>query len=140
MNKDEQPGISFDGILLINERFNRVPYIPEELKIDINFETTLDKSDNSFSNETTTKLICLSDEGDDVVLELEFTFVGIFSIIEVEENMDIRLFMEQYSPAIIFPYIREHITSITQKAGISPILLPPLNILAMTKNIENNLD
>ncbi|XZK49641.1 protein-export chaperone SecB (plasmid) [Clostridium perfringens] len=34
----------------------------------------------------------------------------------------------------MFPYIREHITSVTQKAGIQPIVLPPINIRALLNN------
>ncbi|OOP74578.1 hypothetical protein CBEIBR21_06560 [Clostridium beijerinckii] len=138
MDLDKQPGISFDGIFLLTENFYRIPSMPDKLKIDINFSMVLNSSNDSFSNELTTNLVCFS-EDNEKVLNFEFTFVGIFSVISEEKNMDIKHFMEHNSPAIIFPYIREHITNITQKAGINPILLPPVNILAMTKGIKNNI-
>ncbi|OMH22066.1 hypothetical protein AC231_04730 [Clostridium pasteurianum] len=138
MDKDKQPGISFDGILLSKESFYRVPSMPDKLKIDLNFSMVLNSLNSSFSNELKTNLICLSNENEEV-LKFEFTFVGIFSVVDGEENMDIKNFMEHNSPAIMFPYIREHITSVTQKSGINPILLPPINIIALTKNVENNI-
>lgn len=138
MDLDRQPGISFDGILLLKENFHRIPSIPDKLKIDINFSMILNSSADSFSNELTTNLACLSEE-DEEVLKFEFTFVGVFSVINEDANMDIKHFMKHNSPALIFPYVREHITTITQKAGINPILLPPINILAMTKDIKNNI-
>jgi len=138
MDIDKQPGISFDGIVLVKEDFHRTFSMPHKSKIDIEFTMELNNFEDSFSNELTTNLTCFSDDGAEV-LKLEFTFVGLFSIKSDEENMDIKLFMKQNSPAIMFPYIREHITSITQKSGIKPILLPPINIIALTKNIQNNL-
>jgi len=51
--------------------------------------------------------------------------------------------LKEYSninaPAAIFPYIREAIASTTTKAGIPPVLIPPmnLNLLKKSSNIEN---
>jgi preprotein translocase subunit SecB len=39
-------------------------------------------------------------------------------------------------PAIMFPFLREHLASITLKAGISPILLPSVNFIRLSE--ENN--
>jgi preprotein translocase subunit SecB len=139
MDTDKEAGISFDGIVLVKENFHRTSSMPNKSKIDIEFSMELNHFEDSFSNELTTNLLCFSDDGEEVVLKLEFTFVGLFSVNTAEENMDIKLFMKQNSPAIMFPYIREHISSITQKSGVSPVLLPPINIIAMTKDIKNNL-
>jgi len=138
MDIDKQPGISFDGILLVKENFYRTFSMPHKSKIDIEFSMELNKFEDSFSNGLTTNLVCFTDDGVEV-LKLEFTFVGLFSVKSAEENMDIELFMKKHSPAIMFPYVREHITSVTQKSGVQPILLPPVNIIAMTKNVQNNL-
>ncbi|NCD10471.1 MAG: preprotein translocase, partial [Negativicutes bacterium] len=35
--------------------------------------------------------------------------------------------------AIIYPYIREHLTSLSVKAGVGIILLPPANFAAYNK-------
>ena len=36
--------------------------------------------------------------------------------------------------AIMFPYIRSHISTITSQPGMMPIVLPPINIAAMLKD------
>ena len=41
-----------------------------------------------------------------------------------------------HSPALMFPYIREHISAVTQKAGVKPVLLAPVNVLAMLKDAK----
>lgn len=36
-------------------------------------------------------------------------------------------------PAIIFPFIREHLSTLSLKASINPIILPPVNFHALSK-------
>ncbi|HHY59392.1 MAG TPA: hypothetical protein GX504_02135 [Clostridia bacterium] len=74
------------------------------------------------------------------VLRLEGAFVGFFSVIKGSENMEMERFMEAHAPALMFPYIREHISTVTQKAGVKPVLLPPLNIKALVKTAEERPD
>lgn len=45
-----------------------------------------------------------------------------------------KLSFEQNMIAIVFPYIRSYITSITTQPGMSPIVLPAMNIEAMVRN------
>lgn len=70
------------------------------------------------------------------VLRLLSRFIGFFSVIIGEENMNIQHYLVNNSPGLMFPYIREHVSSITQKSGIKPILLPPLNVVALIKGNE----
>ena len=41
---------------------------------------------------------------------------------------------EKNTIAIMFPYIRSHISTITSEPGMMPIVLPPINIAAMLKD------
>ena len=70
------------------------------------------------------------------VLKLESTFIGIFSVDRENKNMDMEHYLKNNSPALMFPFIREHIATITQKSGVGPVLLPPINILALIN--QNN--
>ena len=45
-----------------------------------------------------------------------------------------KLSFEQNMIGIVFPYIRSYITSITTQPGMSPIVLPAMNIAAMVRN------
>lgn len=139
MNEDKQPGISFDGIILTKEEFWRDYHIPKQLKIDLDIQMNYSSISNErYSTELITELKGISVENNKEVLKLKNVFVGFFSVIENEKNMDIKRFIENYSPALMFPYIREHIATITQKAGVKPILLPPINIQALIKNKNEN--
>lgn len=40
--------------------------------------------------------------------------------------------------AIMFPYLRSYITSLTAQPGVTPIVLPPMNIVAMLEELEKS--
>lgn len=54
--------------------------------------------------------------------------VGVF-IIGENGDLSIDNFAKINAPAIIFPFLREHLASLSIKAGINPILLPPVNFV-----------
>jgi preprotein translocase subunit SecB len=137
MDKNKQPGISFDNIILVKESFYRDVIVPKDSKAYFNVKHNWDKKDDKKCvSELITSLMLKSDEKE--VLKLESTFVGIFSIIDDSENMSIEEYIKGHSPALMLPYIREHISSITQKAGVKPVLLPPINILALINESMDN--
>lgn len=134
MDPNKQPGIRFSNIFLVSETFERAPVFDEKYTLDISFEVKLfEQPNNLHGNELTTTLKCIS-EDDATKLLLEFTYVALFTVDKENENMDIRTFMQKNSSAYMMPYIRQHISSITGNGGISPILLPPLNIVAFMKD------
>lgn len=135
MDKSKQPGISFDGIILVGGSFWRDYQIPNDVKIDVKFEAKNTVDGNKATTEVITKLLLKSEKED--VVKLECTFVANFSIIEGNENMDIYEYVENNAVALMFPYIREYISTITGKAGMHPILLPPMNIIAALNKEEH---
>ena len=52
-----------------------------------------------------------------------------------QENMSI---LERNAIAILFPYIRSYISTITTQPGMAPILLPAMNIVAMLNDQKKN--
>jgi preprotein translocase subunit SecB len=60
--------------------------------------------------------------------------VGIFECIGESQLKDFDTFGNINGAAIIFPYIREHITNLSLKAGLGPIILPPMNFTNKQKN------
>jgi preprotein translocase subunit SecB len=79
---------------------------------------------------------------DNVQITVTILFEKIFDdVVEVGSSIKMLGVFEQYGevelkkehfadvngPAIMFPFIREHLASLSMKAGIGPILLPPIN-------------
>ena len=140
MDKKRQPGISFDGIILAKEEFWRDYSVPDEATPDISINVKWNNQSDDWITEFSFSLCLMYEKVK--VLQLDSTFIGFFSVIEGEENIDIEQFMQNHSPALMFPYIREHIATVTQKAGVKPVLLAPVNVLAMMKEAEklNSID
>ena len=46
--------------------------------------------------------------------------------------------LERNAIAILFPYIRSYISTITTQLGMAPILLPAMNIVAMLNDQKKN--
>lgn len=135
MDKEKQPGISFDSIVLAKEKFWRNPSLPKELNINLDFKVKRSIDDKKGIIELDT-FLSLQDSEKVEHVKLELKYIGLFSIIESEKNMELEHFLEHNAPAFLVPYIREHISSITSKAGILPVILPPINILAIIKDKE----
>ncbi|NQV18821.1 MAG: protein-export chaperone SecB [Armatimonadetes bacterium] len=135
MDKKKQPGISFDSIILAKEKFWRNPSLPKELNINLDFKVKRSIENEKGIIELDT-FLSLQDSEKVKHVKLELKYVGLFSIIESEKNMELEHFLENNAPALLVPYIREQISSITSKAGILPVILPPLNILAIIKEKE----
>jgi len=129
MDKSKQPGISFENIMLVKESFWRDFVVPAEPKVAFDVKHNWDGRGEKYVSELLTTLKFIDNEKE--VLKLESTFIGVFTVIDDCKNMNIEDYMKSYSPALMFPYIREHISCITQKAGLKPVLLPPINIIAL---------
>ena len=66
-------------------------------------------------------------------VNIEVKMVGIFECIGETLLKDYEEFGRINGAAIIFPYIREHITTLSLKAGIGVIIIPPINFVKNNK-------
>lgn len=136
-----QPGIQCKNVILVDCEFRRVPDFPEsDIKLNYNFTYTKKNRDCDAEAFLNLKLIAKNNQ-DEVVLQLGCSYVGIFSIDIENKNLEMDSFLEHNAPAIILPYIRHFVHNITAQAGIEPIILPPINILALvaTSKKEKNV-
>lgn len=94
----------------------------EDLELAVQIEHNIKEiSDDTYELllETT-----VSDEDEKVFVNVKGR--AIFST--QQENRDI---LEKNMIAIIFPYIRSYISTITTQPGMNPIVLPAINVIAM---------
>ncbi len=135
MNPEKQPGILCEGVMLIEEKFSRIPKITEDAELSYEFEYECGSDDNLFGVGEM-KFTASIHKEQDVEAELELRYVGLFRVDSEEPNMEMSEFLKNAAPAIILPYIREHVCSMSAKAGLKPIYLPPVNIIAALKANE----
>ena len=74
--------------------------------------------------------INIKDEEFNILMEMVFLF-------ELEEDVDEKFkqsdFLTINAPAIAFPYVRSYISNLTLQSGFSPIILPSVNFVKLTK-------
>ena len=65
------------------------------------------------------------------------------AVFEFDENADIEKYKEgffvQNAPAIMFPYIRAYISTLTAQSGLFTVTLPTFNLLSMVDGLKNNI-
>lgn len=123
-------GFEIENIILLESNFFRVS------KVSLANENVKQQMTISITNEINEvqplnvklalnfKSVC----NDITEVECSITMVGIFIKVGTEE-VDLDKFGRINGAAIIFPFIREHFSSITLKAGIGYAILPPINFV-----------
>ena len=71
-------------------------------------------------------------------LEVKMTVIGKFKY-ETNDIQELVPYLGFNAPAIIFPYIRAYITNITALGGMSPIILPTLNMESVGKELLDKI-
>lgn len=129
----ENSGFQFKGFLIkkslivINSSQNL------DLSIKFNPSGFLDKKNSTF------KLlldIIISEKNNE--LNIEVSSEGTFSYNDLNDE-SLNNFLYLNAPAILFPYLRAYITSLTALSGVSPIVLPTLNLSGLKNDLEKNV-
>lgn len=129
----ENSGFQFKGFLIKKSLI--VINGSEDLDLSITFNPTglLDKKNSTF------KLLLdinISEKNNE--LNIEVSSEGTFSYNDLSDEK-LNNFLYLNAPAILFPYLRAYITSLTALSGVSPIVLPTLNLSGLKNDLEKNV-
>jgi preprotein translocase subunit SecB len=105
-----------------------------ELSVGFKSEGKLDFEKGKFNLELG---IFISDSTE--ALKIEIDSIGFFNF----ENLDresLSNFLYVNAPALLFPYLRAYISSLTTLSGIRPITLPTLNLTSLRADLESNIE
>lgn len=130
----------FNNVILIESLFKRVSevdYTSNDYDNKLNIDISKSIEGNELSVELTVEIKTGVGEKTDV--EMVVKMVGQFTRTAGIDQIPVERFAKVNAPAIIFPFVREHIASVTSKAGIPTILLPPINFVKMAEDEDNNL-
>ncbi|AAB98349.1 hypothetical protein MJ_0357 [Methanocaldococcus jannaschii DSM 2661] len=116
---------------------NEVPEKDEKIRLNVNIDTEIRYNKNE-PNKFITIIKITAGEKKDFAKSPVYLSVEVWGFFEViEEAIDkVRQFAEINSVAILFPYVRALISTITANANIPPVILPPINVAGMMANIE----
>ncbi|MDM1346522.1 protein-export chaperone SecB [Myroides marinus] len=128
-----QNKIKLERFFVENIKFNIVNDtsgidISDELNIKLNVNAAF-QEDNSNRYLIKLKLNLLSKDKN---FSLKCKAIGVFSTSNpINNDFKESAFVTVNSPAIVFPFLRAYINTITTNSGISPLILPSINF---TKN------
>lgn len=115
-------------------------YTPAEKEIGLDFGLSAEASISPEMDEYIIVLNCKIFEDNfeehNVPFYLELSMRGYFNC-----SQDFNIEDFQFNGmAILLPYLRSVITSFTAQSGISPVILPPINVFKVFKRSEDSLD
>ena len=124
-----ESALILDKIEIIESSFRKKDGSLDDLELGVQVDHSLNKiGDDKFELILTTKV---ADQDEKVCVWVKGR--AIFNT--QQENMSI---LERNAIAILFPYIRSYISTITTQPGMAPILLPAMNIVAMLNDQKKN--
>ncbi len=126
--ENKPAGFKVEGIFLKESLFikNLDEFNPNEITTEITFSSQAQEStiDNKFA--VTVSLVFNAKQSDIVICTSNIKMMGIFEKYGDPAISD-EMFKSINAPAIIYPFIREHLFSLCLKAGIANMLLPTVN-------------
>jgi preprotein translocase subunit SecB len=128
-----ESGFQIKNMILVESSFSRVNNVVFEKDVANNININIDVNVNG-KTITVAEEVSVEQKFQEIEqVKIKVKMVGIFEIIGEPSIENLDEFGKINGAAIIFPYIREHITNLSLKGGIVAILLPPVNFTNNTK-------
>jgi preprotein translocase subunit SecB len=134
---------SVSNVILVESRFTRATEVSSigDLQKHFNIEIEPIRLEESVFNialnVTFYAHIIGSDEHE---VDFFVKMVGLFEKVGDLSEIPNEYFVHVNAPAIIFPFVREHIASTTAKSGIDAMLLPPFNFVDNYQRMLKEVD
>ncbi len=147
MDKTKQPGIKFSSIYLKSVQFE---VLTETFKNEKGLQASFGFQGSEKISEDKKHLmvelgIKINEEKKEGAPFFLFAnFVGHFQTMDNESNLPLEDFAKKNAFAIMLPYIREFVSNITTRTPYPPLMIDPINIMALLEdqikkqNIDNN--
>ena len=103
------------------------PWKPD---VDVQIGTATHKLDGNTHVVELTVTVTAKLEGE-VAFLIEVKQAGIFEIKGVDEAGQLKAVLGGYCPGILFPFLREAVADLVQRAGFPQLLLQPMNFEAL---------
>ena len=127
-------GIRIHSVIFPHVVFKRSVTIKSyEIDPQISTNATIDEENNILYVE-----LHFIIQNEEKSLSIELVCMGQFQEDAEEPTIALKEFANKEAPAILFPYVREYVSSLTLKSGIAPIVLPPINFQNVSINNKSN--
>jgi len=125
----------FDGHKIVKSFFEmKDGQEGKELSIRFMPKGLIYKENSTFELELSIKV-----EDENNIFLAEITSIGMFSFNSKEispETLDKMFYIN--APAILFPYIRAYLSTLTTLSGLKPVILPSMNLSNLASDLQAN--
>lgn len=130
--------LSFKDYVVSKIEFkNNLECDEDQITIDFDFDSKIEfKNDREFDLHLWVELF-KDAENNKYPFNFRAELIGFFEIDQCDENKK-KIYAEQNSVAILFPYVRALITTYTGLANVNPLILPPINVVKYLENKKKN--
>ena len=137
IKENEISGYAVESITIIESRFSRttknISKVKQDVDVDLDMHHTVTR--NKAKCKLTAKVTVVSEKKEgDVLASVTITAYGVFKQRVKNPNIEIGDFAALNAYAIIYPFIREHLSTLSLKAGMDVIMLPSVNFVAFLNN------
>lgn len=132
-NNNLESGFKINNLLLLESTFTRIVNVTFDNQdviqnIDVDVQVTVNENIVVVTEEIKYNQTFNEIEEVSAIIKM----VGVFEKFG-DSVLDLEYFGNVNGAAIIFPYIREHLTNLTSKAGLGLIIIPPFNFTNKAK-------
>lgn len=126
MNKNSP--LKFINYVVDKVEFKNNYEFSDEIEIDFDIDSNIEVSeDNKCFLKLSLELF--KNKVENSPFSMSVDVIGVFEIDELENNEMKKEIIEKNTIAILFPYLRAIVSNYTALANITPLLLPPINVV-----------
>lgn len=70
--------------------------------------------------------------------ELEAVILGTFEVIGEVQSVNLRGFVELNAPAVLMPYLRQALTTLSAQGPMGPFYLIPINVTVLSESFDRD--
>lgn len=132
-------GYKILNLALIESHFTRSSNITFDVdRVERKSDTSVDINQVTDEKVMVTETLTYEQSSDENGTEFSATIkmIGFFEKVG-DTELGIDTFAKINAPAIIYPYIREHLSSLTTKAAVGTVILAPYNFQAIEESVSN---
>lgn len=134
MKEAPQSSFSFEGFKITQSLFDW-----KEGELGKNFQISFKLSGIHFLKESRFQLkLQTKIVNDSQLLHIDVDAVATYKINGDDSAEALKSFFYLNAPAILFPYIRAYVSTLTTLSGLKPVTLPTLNLSNLANELEKN--
>ena len=124
--------LSFENIALQEGRLGRAA--PSEIEVQVGVD--IKKTGNlTYKVTIKLKLNAVGKEEGSVLFILELDYVGLFKVIEADDET-LKMVLMVECPRLLFPFVRRIAANLTQDAGYPPVNLDPIDFQSLYRESD----